>query len=114
MVTTAVAPGASVPLVCERLIQGADGDAIQPTAMVLLVFLSVYVWPPGLNGPPTGPAAVMPLPGVTVSSSGKSNASITPRVVVAAGTVALEPRPRLAKALQSSARLAPPLFTRSA
>ena len=45
---------------------------------------------------------------------GRSKASSMPTVVVLAGDVALPPIPRLANAVQSSVKLAPPLLIRSA
>lgn len=55
-----------------------------------------------MKGPPTGPAAVKSVLGVTLRSSGRSNDSLMPVVVELEGAVALAPMPRLAKAAQSS------------
>ena len=112
-VTMTVPPAASVPPLEERLSHGWLADAVQLSAAVPLL-VSVKLCKAGVNGPPTGPAAVKAALGVTPRLSGISNASVTPLVVELAGTTALAPMPRLANAAHSSFLFAPALSTRSA
>src|SRR4051812_29919001 len=106
-------PGVSVPPVEETLSQA---DVLTSTQFKALVPALVSVNKPDvtLKGPPTGPRLVNPLPGLIRRSSGTSNDSRIPAVVLLFGEVALNPIPRLANAAHSSGRLAPPWFTRSA
>ena len=112
-VTVVFAPGASVPDDGEADIQVWFADTVQFRLPVPLL-VSVYVCEDGVNGPPICPDGAKAALGVTPRLSGKSNASVTPVVVLLAGTTALDPMPRFAKAPQISFLFAPALSTRSA
>src|SRR5687768_9286172 len=96
-VTSALAPGASVPATGERSSQALVLPAVQVRALVAM-FVSVKNIAPGTKGPPSGPAATMLSIGCTRRASGRSKDSVTPIVVVLEGDCALTPMPRLAKA----------------
>src|SRR5437762_2141577 len=101
-VTLAAGPeGTSVPLSEERLSQDdvLMSDHVSEAGPVLVSEKTMEL---KLKGPPTGPLLMKPTAGVTCKESGISKASCTPMVVELAGAVALKPRPRFAKAAQSS------------
>jgi hypothetical protein len=65
-VTVAVAPAASVPPVADKVTHDCTFDAVQLIEAVP-VFVSVYAWLDGVNGPPNVPVEVRPPAGVTDS-----------------------------------------------
>jgi len=69
-VTVAVALGASVPAVAERLTQVCPLDADQ-LIEVPPMFWRVYVWLEGMNGPPWVPEELRPVAGLTVRTPGE-------------------------------------------
>jgi hypothetical protein len=72
-VTVVVAPAASVPPVADKVTQVCPFDAVQFIEAVP-VFVSVYAWLDGVNGPPNVPVDVRPPAGVTVSGPATAGA----------------------------------------
>ena len=64
-VTVAVAPAASVPPAADKVTHVCTFDAVQFIEAVP-VFVTVYDWLDGVNGPPAVPVEVRPPAGVTV------------------------------------------------
>jgi hypothetical protein len=65
-VTVVFAPAASVPPAADKVTHDATFDAVQ-FMEAAPVFVSVYDWLDGVNGPPAVPDEVRPPAGVTVS-----------------------------------------------
>jgi hypothetical protein len=64
-VTVVFAPAASVPPAADKVTHDATFDAVQFIGAVP-VFVTVYDWLDGVNGPPAVPDEVRPPAGVTV------------------------------------------------
>jgi hypothetical protein len=79
-VTVVVAPAASVPLAADKVTHVCVFDAVQLIEAVP-VFVSVYAWLDGVNGPPNVPVEVMPPAGDT-DSGPATDAAVTVKALV--------------------------------
>ena len=95
-------PAGSNPSAGVRLSQEPGVDPFQASGWLDRLVIG-YVWHEAENGPPGAPLETHFAPLVMTSVSGKSKASRTCSVVPGSGVEALNPSPRRAKAVHSSA-----------